>query len=91
MCAAGEPDVLDGGDDVCGDADDDGVSELVVRGAVEPGWLRILPERSNDDLSGIPDRDGNTAAETGQDGDDGGDAGVRHERRRRAGIDGGAG
>ena len=76
MCAAGEPDVPDGGDDVCGDADDDGVSERVVRGAVESGWVRILPERSNADLSGLEVRGGNPAAETGQDGDHGGNAGV---------------
>src|SRR5258705_10731305 len=47
--------------------------------------MRVLAERDDDHLPGIPVRDWDTATTTGQDGDDGGDADVRHERRRDAG------
>ena len=77
LCTAAEPDMPDRGTgNVCSDADDDWHSERAVRSAVEPGGLRILPERSNDDLSGIHVRDRNPAAESRKDGEHGGDAGV---------------
>src|SRR5882672_11289491 len=93
MCATGES-VMPGGDsDVAGerardggdDADDDRSSKRVVRGEPESGGMRVLAERDDDHLPGIPVRDGYTATTTRQDGDDGGDADVRHERRRGAG------
>ena len=77
LCAAAEPDMHDGGTgNVCDDADNDWGGECAVRGAVEPGGLRVLPERSNADLSGLHVRDGNPAAETREDGEHGGNAGV---------------
>jgi hypothetical protein len=54
MRAAGEPAVFEcGARNVCDDADDDGSSERVVRGAVESAGMRVLPERDDDDLSRI--------------------------------------
>ena len=77
LCAAGEPDLPDGGTgNVCDDADDEWSSERAVRSAVEPGGLRILPERSNEYLSGIHVRDRYPATETREDGDHGSNAGV---------------
>src|SRR5258705_5324914 len=95
MCATGESAMPGSDSDVArehardgsGDADDNGSSKRVVRGKPEPGWMRVLAERDDDHLPGIPVRDWDTATTTGQDGDDGGDADVRHERRR----DGGSG
>ena len=49
-----KPAVPDGiAGNVCDDADDNRSSERVVRGAVEPAGMRVLPERDDDDLSGI--------------------------------------
>src|ERR1700675_3632583 len=62
-----------------------GHSGRAVRGAVESGWMWILPERSNDHLPGVPDGDRDTATTARKDGDDGSDAVVRHERRRDSG------
>src|SRR5262245_27200573 len=75
---------------VCGDSDDVRPGELAVRSAVEHRRLRLLPERSDDDLSGLRGGDRRTAAAAWQDCNDGGDAGVRHERRRNSGVGGGA-
>jgi len=77
MCATCESDMHDSSDgNVCDDADDDGVGERAVRGAAEPGRMRIPPERDDDNLSGIPDGDGDTATTTRKDSDNGSDAGV---------------
>src|SRR5262245_36543988 len=78
-----------GAESVCGDSDDVRLGELAVRSAVEPRRLWLLPERSDDDLSGLWGGDGSTAAATRQDSIDGGDARVRHERRRNSGVGGG--
>jgi hypothetical protein len=52
--AAGKRDLSSGEyPGVCDNTVDDRVGECVVRGAVESGWMRILPERSDDHLSGI--------------------------------------
>src|SRR5215471_16938619 len=72
--------------DVRDDTDDDGSSECVVRGAVESGWMWILPERDDDDLSRVHVGDGSTVAEARKDGEHGSDVGVRHERRRDSRI-----
>lgn len=48
---------------VCNDADDDGFGKRAVRGAVERGWMWVLPERDDDHLSGIRVGDGYPAAE----------------------------
>src|SRR5258705_10071028 len=86
MRVADEPAVLYGSaGDGCDHADDDGSSKRVVRGAVESGWMRVLAERDDDHLPGIPNGDGDPATTTGQDGNNRGDADVRHERRRDAG------
>jgi len=83
-----ESDMPDGiAGDICDDADDDGNSERVVRGAVESAWLRVLPERDDDDLSRILVRDGSTAAETREDCNDGSVIVVRHERRWDTRVD----
>ena len=88
MRAASEPDMPDDiAWDVRDDTDDDRSSERVVRGAVESAWMRVLPERDDDDLSRIHVRDRYTVAATREDGDDGSDIGVRHERRRDTGSD----
>jgi len=77
MCATCESDMHDSGDgNVRDDADDDRVGERAVRGTAEPGGMRILPERVDGDLSGVPDRDGNTATTARKDSDNGSDAGV---------------
>src|SRR5215831_14620503 len=86
--ATGEPDMPDGiAGDICDDADDDGNSERAVRGAVESAWLRVLPERDDDDLSRILVRDGSTVAETREDCNDGSVIVVRHERRCDTRVD----
>ena len=88
MRAAGEPAMPDGSAwDVCDDADDNGSSERVVRGAVESAGVRVLPERDDDDLSRIHVRDRDTVAATREDSIDGSGAGMRHERRRSSGSD----
>ena len=54
MRSACEPAMPDGiAGNLCNDADDDRGSERVVRGAVEPAGMRVLPERDDDDLSRI--------------------------------------
>ena len=88
MFAACEPDMPDGSArDVCDDADDDGFGKCVVRGAVESGWMRVLPERDDDDLSRIHVRDRDTVAAGREDGEYGSGIGMRHERRRDTGSD----
>lgn len=73
---------------VCNNAERrDGSGGCVVRGAVEPVGMWILPERDDGDLSRVHDGDGNSAAEGRKDSDDGSDADVRHERRRSSGSD----
>src|SRR5215510_12463644 len=76
MRAAGEPAMYERS------ADDNWSSERVVRGAVEPAGMRVLPERDDDDLSRIHVRDRYTVAATREDSIDGSDVGMRHERRR---------
>src|SRR6185295_4519572 len=77
--------------DVCDDAWDDRASQRAVRGAIEPGRMRILPERDHDDMSRIPRGDRDTDPESRKDSDDGSDLVVRHERRRDSGDDRGIG
>ena len=63
-----------GGRAVC---DDTGVRDrpcgFDMCGAVTNSRVRILPERSDDDLSGLRGGDRSTAAEARKDGDDGSD------------------
>src|SRR5262249_18660447 len=83
MRAAGEPAMHEcAARDICDDADDNGSSERVVRGAVELAGMRVLPERDDDDLSRIHVRDRYTVAAAREDSIDGSDVGMRHERRR---------
>lgn len=72
---------------VCEHTDDDRVGKRAVRGATEPGRVRVLPERDDGNLSGVHDRDGSAAAEERKDGDNGSDTSVRHGRKRRGGRD----
>jgi hypothetical protein len=66
--AAIQPDLSDSGtESVCGDTDDDRLGQRAVRSAVEHRGMRILPERSDDDMSGLPDGDWCAVAATGQD------------------------
>ena len=86
--AASESIVSGGGArSVCDHADDDGVGKRAVRGATEPGRVRVLPERDDGNLSGLHDGDRSTAAEERKDGDNGSDTSVRHGRKRRGGRD----
>src|SRR5215470_17067278 len=86
MRAAGEPAMPDGSaGDVCDDADDDWISERVVRSAVESAGMRVLPERGDDSLFRIHVGDRYTVAAQREDGDDGSCTGVRYKRRRDTG------
>jgi hypothetical protein len=63
MLSAGEP-LLSGGSTwyVRDDTVDLRDCKCVVRSAVKFSWMRILPERDDDDLSGVRVSDGNTVA-----------------------------
>ena len=87
--AAGQPDLHDGSDTGVRDGAEPGnrPDRRAVRSAGEPGRMRILPQRDDDHLPGLPVRYGRADTATRQDRINGSDVGVRHERRRHRRCD----